>query len=48
MGKIKQYTVTLDEDVVEDAKEKLEVGQKLSPILNDLLKKWIKLKRRNK
>jgi len=45
MGKIKQYTVTLDEDIVKRAKEKLEVGQKLSPIINDLLKKWSKKKK---
>jgi len=41
MGKIKNWTITLDEDIVKAARIKLEVGQSLSPILNELLKKWI-------
>lgn len=42
MGKIKQYTFTLEEDVVKKFKEKLYIGQKLSPIINELLKDFIK------
>ena len=36
MGK-RNYSITLDEDVVEEAKENLSTGQKLSPVINDLL-----------
>lgn len=36
---IKTYSVTLDHETVENAKVKL--GQeKLSPLINELLKKW--------
>lgn len=42
MGKIKNYTVSLDETVVDQAKAKLKIGQKLSPVLNNLLKIWTK------
>ena len=38
---IKTYSVTLDEEIVNKAKGKLKTGQKLSPVLNELLKKWI-------
>jgi len=41
---IKKYNVTLEEEVIEEAKKKLKVGQALSPILNDLIKKWNKEK----
>jgi len=44
MGKIKKYTVTLNEEVVDEARKKLQVGQSLSPVLNQLLKKWIEEK----
>ncbi len=44
MGKMGRYTVSLDEEVVFDARERLDVGQKLSPVLNQLLVEWIKLK----
>ncbi len=40
MGKIKSWNVTLDEDVVKEARSNLEVGQSLSPVINSLLKKW--------
>ena len=41
---VKKYTVTLDESVVDGARKKLEIGQKLSPVINQLLKEWVKLK----
>ena len=37
---VKKYTITLEEEVVEEAKGNLEVGQKLSPVINELLKEW--------
>lgn len=38
----KKHTLSLDEDIVEKAKEKLEeVGGKLSPFVNIQLKKFI-------
>ena len=36
----RNYSVTLEEEVVEEAKKNMQVGQKLSPVLNDLLIKW--------
>lgn len=43
MGKILRYNVTLDEEVVEEAKKHSEKwGGKLSPLINVLLKKWLK------
>jgi len=45
MGCISRYSVTLDEGVVEEARSYLEVGQKLSPVINQILKEWVKLKR---
>lgn len=45
MGKIKNYGITLDEDVVTEARKQLEVGQSLAPIINELLKKWIQKKK---
>ncbi len=44
MRKTDNYSVTLDKEVVEEAKKKLKVGQKLSPVINDLLNKWVKEK----
>ncbi len=44
MGILRRYNVSLDEDVVFDARERLDVGQKLSPVLNQLLIEWAKLK----
>jgi hypothetical protein len=41
MKKTENYSVTLEKEVVEKAKKKLKLGQKLSPVLNDLLKKWV-------
>ena len=38
---IKSYSVTLEEGVVDDAKEQLQIGQKLSPVINELLRKWV-------
>ena len=39
---IKQYSVTLEEDVVEEAKIKYQKnGSKLSPLLSQLLKEWV-------
>jgi len=39
---IKQYSVTLEEETVKLAKEKVELtGQKLSPILGLLLDRWL-------
>jgi len=38
---IKTYSVTLEEEIVNKAKEKLKIGQKLSPVINDLLTKWV-------
>lgn len=39
MGK-RNYSVTLDEEIVDKAKDKLSIGQKLSPVINELLIKW--------
>ena len=41
---IEKYNVTLEKEVVEESKKKLKVGQALSPVINDLLKKWLKNK----
>ena len=39
----KQYNVTLDKDLIIKVKEKLEkIGAKLSPLINVLLKNWVK------
>lgn len=42
--KTNNYTVSLEPSVVKTAREKLQVGQSLSPIINDLLKKWVEEK----
>jgi len=40
---VMQYSVTLEEDVVKEAKILAKpMGGKLSPILNNLLKNWVK------
>jgi len=44
---IERYNVSLDTNVVDEAKTLFE-GQKLSPLLNDLLKKWIQKKKEKK
>ena len=44
MSMIERYCVTLEKQVVMQAKENLETGQSLSPIINKLLKDWIKKK----
>lgn len=36
----RNYSVTLEEEVVNRAKEKLTPHGKLSPIINELLNKW--------
>ena len=42
MGKLYSYSVTLDTEIVLEAKGKIESsGGKLSPILNRLLKAWV-------
>lgn len=39
---IENYSVTLEKELVEKAKEILKPhGGKLSPIINDLLKQWV-------
>jgi len=38
---IKTYSVTLEEETVNKAKDLLKLGQKLSPVLNALLNKWV-------
>jgi len=38
------YTITMEVSVVKEALSKLAVGQKLSPVINDLLKRWNKTK----
>lgn len=46
---IKSYSVTLDEDVVDDAKKIVEETQrKLSPVINNLLKKWVQEENKKK
>ena len=45
MGKIKNWNVSLDEDVVREAREQLETGQALSPIINELLIDWTNKKK---
>jgi len=38
---IKNYSITLDKELVEKAKEKMySEGKKLSPVINNLLQKW--------
>lgn len=45
---IKTYNVSLEESIVEDAKKKSkEFGGKLSPLINELLKKWCKSREEN-
>ena len=45
---VKTYNVSLEKEVVDEAREQLAVGQKLSPVINDLLKKWIEKTKRDK
>ncbi len=42
---VKTYNVSLDPEVVKEAREQLEVGQALSPMINYLLREWIKKKK---
>lgn len=37
---IKNYSVTLDSEIVEKAREKLQ-NDKLSPKINELLEEWV-------
>lgn len=40
---IKRYGVSLDDTIVDKAKKKMEdSGSKLSPIINNLLREWLK------
>jgi len=41
---IKRYNVSLEKEVVDEARENLEVGQSLSPVINKLLKDFNKTK----
>ena len=39
---IKRYNVSLEEDIIDEAKKIMgDSGRKLSPVINNLLKKWI-------
>lgn len=43
---IKNYTVSLEEDIVEDAKEiMMNYGGKLSPLLNEFLRRFVEEER---
>lgn len=39
--KTERFTVTLDPSIVDKAKGRMKEGEKLSPIINGLLKDWI-------
>jgi len=40
---IEKYGVTLEKEVVDEAREMMaDRGSKLSPVINNLLKEWIK------
>ncbi len=41
MGKIKNFSISVDDEIVEKAKEQLLTGQKLSPVISFLLEEWI-------
>ena len=43
----KNYSITLEKEVVDESIKNLEVGQKLSPVINDLLIKWNLEKKKN-
>lgn len=43
----KNYSITLEKEVVDESITNLEVGQKLSPVINDLLIKWNLEKKKN-
>jgi len=46
---IKSYSVTLEEDLVVEAKKEIKSsGGKLSPILNNLLQEWLDHQKINK
>jgi len=39
---IKRYNVSLEEEIIDEAKKIMgDSGRKLSPVINNLLKKWI-------
>lgn len=42
---IRRYNVTLEKEVVQEARQILLPQEKLSPIINELLKEWIKNKK---
>jgi hypothetical protein len=42
-----QYSVSLDDNLVNDCKEHFS-GEKLSPLIADLLKKWLSEKKKSK
>lgn len=43
--KVKQFSVMLEPPLVKEARENLVLGQKLSPIINQLIKDWIETKK---
>jgi len=43
-NEMENYGVYLEKAMVEKAKTFLEIGQKLSPVINDLLKRWVEKK----
>lgn len=45
MGK-KNYSITLDEEVVDEVKDNLSSAEKLSPFLNQLLIDWNKKRKK--
>lgn len=48
MANKERFNVILDPELVAEARGLLDVGQRLSPILNNLLKKWVKEQKKDK
>ncbi len=44
----KKYCIAVDEEIMVKAKTHLIVGQKLSPVINDLLIKWVECMEKSK
>ena len=42
MGKIKSWSISVDEEIISSARGVLTPGEKLSPIISNLLQEWIK------
>jgi hypothetical protein len=38
---VKNYSFTLEKEVIDEVKETLGIKRKLSPFINDLLKDWL-------